>query len=182
MSGGRGNKPQRCGDEFTRLFGTLVMSWYSSQLPTLKGRGAVPSSPIPIQVIVFGEIRWACKLTCSKPRPARPWVQGGEIPPAPGSLRSAAEQRCPGAARGWLAARAVLSRCFLLMQQKAFPSSLYPSNRQDPIRLMMRQNKNTRHKAEAQMLAFMVSFIPSVAQGFMASQNFPQHIFLAVPI
>lgn len=134
------------------------------------------------QVIVFGKIYWACKLNCSKPRSAQPWMQGGEIPLAPGSVRSAAEQRCPGAAGSWLAARAVLSCCFLLMQQKAFPSSLYPSNRQDPIRLVMRQNKNTRHKAEAQMLAFMVSFIPSVAQGSMASHNFPQHIFLAVPI
>lgn len=103
-------------------------------------------------------------------------------PPGSGSWRSAAEQLCPSAARSWLAARAVLSCCFLLMQQKAFPSSLYPRNRQDPISLVMRQNKNMRHKAEAQMLAFTISFIPSVAQGFMASQNFPQHIFLAVPI
>lgn len=158
--------------------------WYFGdalvQLPSAhpqRDKEAVPSISIYTQVMVFGRTGWACKVNCC--RCSSPSMGAR---PSSGSLWSAAEQLCPGAAQGWLAARALPARCFLLMQQKAFPSSLYPRNRQDPIRLVMRHNKNMRHKAEAQMLAFMISFIPSVAQGFMSSQNFPQHIFLAVPI
>ena len=76
----------------------------------------------------------------------------------------------------WPTATSELARClcsylscwFLLMQQKEFPSSLCTSNRHDQIRVVMRQNKNTRRNTEAQTLSFMTCLFPFVAQGFMA--------------
>lgn len=153
----------------------LVMLLHSSQLPSNSLRGpaadaAFVFSPIHIQVIAFERILWACKLAA--------FVQIALIADLRRSksqslqvhavLLTAAEWRWPPATSDLARClRSYLSCWLLLMQQKAFPSSRYPSNRREQIRVVMRQNKNTRHKTEAQMLSFMTSLFPFVAKGYM---------------
>lgn len=146
----------------------------------------VVSFPHHIQVIAFGVNIMGSQVTRFQHRSLRSQIWGGHKSVSlqvRAVLLSAAEQH-------WPTATSELARClcsylscwFLLMQQKAFPSSLYPSNRHDQISVVMKQTENMRHKTEAQMLSFMISFFPSVAQGlWLCRRTFPSLFFLRYP-